>query len=72
MEIQQRAIEYFALSQKGAAYMDILAEMPKFPEREVCFNIFDDLEMDLKDLLYLHFDFSRDFSINSREYIKKH
>ncbi|KAL9660930.1 hypothetical protein QQ045_025749 [Rhodiola kirilowii] len=34
MEIQQRAIEYFALSQKGAAYMDILAEMPKFPERE--------------------------------------
>ncbi|CAM8967179.1 unnamed protein product [Rhodiola kirilowii] len=34
MEIQQRAVEYFALSQKGAAYMDILAEMPKFPERE--------------------------------------
>ncbi|KAK6235114.1 Clathrin/coatomer adaptor [Theobroma cacao] len=33
-EIQQRAVEYFALSQKGAALMDILAEMPKFPERQ--------------------------------------
>ncbi|GJY57916.1 AP-2 complex subunit alpha-1-like protein [Tanacetum coccineum] len=33
-EIQQRAVEYFALSRKGAALMDILAEMPKFPERE--------------------------------------
>ncbi|KAK1409976.1 hypothetical protein QVD17_36507 [Tagetes erecta] len=33
-EIQQRAVEYFALSKKGAALMDILAEMPKFPERE--------------------------------------
>ncbi|GAB2274662.1 hypothetical protein Dimus_009433 [Dionaea muscipula] len=33
-EIQQRATEYLALSQKGAALMDILAEMPKFPERE--------------------------------------
>ncbi|OMO91005.1 hypothetical protein COLO4_18716 [Corchorus olitorius] len=31
VEIQQRAVEYFALSQKGAALMDILAEMPKFP-----------------------------------------
>ncbi|KAF7823288.1 AP-2 complex subunit alpha-1-like [Senna tora] len=35
VEIQQRAIEYFALSSKGAALMDILAEMPKFPERQV-------------------------------------
>lgn len=35
VEIQQRAIEYFALSRKGAALMDILAEMPKFPERQV-------------------------------------
>ncbi|XP_011005769.1 PREDICTED: AP-2 complex subunit alpha-1-like [Populus euphratica] len=34
VEIQQRAIEYFALSRKGAALMDILAEMPKFPERQ--------------------------------------
>lgn len=35
VEIQQRAVEYFALSKKGAALMDILAEMPKFPERQV-------------------------------------
>ncbi|KAG9444446.1 hypothetical protein H6P81_015786 [Aristolochia fimbriata] len=34
MEIQQRAVEYFALSKKGAALIDILAEMPKFPERQ--------------------------------------
>ncbi|KAM7256730.1 hypothetical protein ACFE04_012471 [Oxalis oulophora] len=34
VEIQQRAAEYFALSRKGAALVDILAEMPKFPERE--------------------------------------
>lgn len=34
-EIQQRAVEYLALSMKGAALMDILAEMPKFPERQV-------------------------------------
>ncbi|KAL3622861.1 hypothetical protein CASFOL_033469 [Castilleja foliolosa] len=33
-EIQQRAVEYHALSVKGAALMDILAEMPKFPERQ--------------------------------------
>ncbi|XP_010243374.1 PREDICTED: AP-2 complex subunit alpha-1-like [Nelumbo nucifera] len=33
-EIQQRAVEYFSLSRKGAALMDILAEMPKFPERQ--------------------------------------
>ncbi|XP_039034276.1 AP-2 complex subunit alpha-2-like [Hibiscus syriacus] len=33
-EIQQRAVEYFALSRKGDALMDILAEMPKFPERQ--------------------------------------
>ncbi|KAI3450660.1 hypothetical protein Pfo_007325 [Paulownia fortunei] len=33
-EIQQRAVEYHALSIKGAALMDILAEMPKFPERQ--------------------------------------
>lgn len=35
VEIQQRAVEYFALSRKGAALVDILAEMPKFPERQV-------------------------------------
>ncbi|XP_030522731.1 AP-2 complex subunit alpha-1-like isoform X1 [Rhodamnia argentea] len=34
VEIQQRAVEYFALSAKGAALADILAEMPKFPERQ--------------------------------------
>lgn len=34
VEIQQRAVEYFALSRKGEALMDILAEMPKFPERQ--------------------------------------
>ncbi|GMJ10756.1 alpha-adaptin [Hibiscus trionum] len=33
-EIQQRAVEYLALCQKGASLMDILAEMPKFPERK--------------------------------------
>ncbi|XP_022854310.1 AP-2 complex subunit alpha-1-like isoform X2 [Olea europaea var. sylvestris] len=33
-EIQQRAVEYRALSRKGAALVDILAEMPKFPERQ--------------------------------------
>ncbi|OMO54759.1 hypothetical protein CCACVL1_27599, partial [Corchorus capsularis] len=36
VEIQQRAVEYFALSQKGAALMDMLTEMPKFPKRQVC------------------------------------
>lgn len=34
VEIQQRAVEYSALSQKGPVLMDILAEMPKFPERQ--------------------------------------
>ncbi|KAL8480928.1 hypothetical protein ACS0TY_027446 [Phlomoides rotata] len=33
-EIQQRAVEYHVLSLKGTALMDILAEMPKFPERQ--------------------------------------
>ncbi|XP_073269939.1 AP-2 complex subunit alpha-1-like isoform X2 [Primulina huaijiensis] len=33
-EIQQRAVEYRALSRKGAALTDVLAEMPKFPERQ--------------------------------------
>jgi AP-2 complex subunit alpha len=36
VEIQQRAVEYFELSKKGPAFMDVLAEMPKFPERQVC------------------------------------
>lgn len=35
VEIQQRAAEYLALSRKGEALVDILAEMPKFPERKV-------------------------------------
>ncbi|RCV46929.1 hypothetical protein SETIT_9G570600v2 [Setaria italica] len=34
VEIQQRAVEYFELSRKGSALADVLAEMPKFPERE--------------------------------------
>ncbi|KAG9151261.1 hypothetical protein Leryth_002811 [Lithospermum erythrorhizon] len=34
VEIQQRAIEYLVLSKKGEALMDVLAEMPKFPERQ--------------------------------------
>ncbi|XP_047325799.1 AP-2 complex subunit alpha-1-like isoform X3 [Impatiens glandulifera] len=34
VEIQQRAVEYFEMSKKGAALMDILAEMPRFPERQ--------------------------------------
>ncbi|CAM0870971.1 unnamed protein product [Alopecurus aequalis] len=34
VEIQQRAVEYFELNKKGAALADVLAEMPKFPERE--------------------------------------
>ncbi|XP_052184926.1 AP-2 complex subunit alpha-1-like isoform X2 [Diospyros lotus] len=33
IETQQRAVEYIALSRKGAALVDIMAEMPKFPER---------------------------------------
>lgn len=33
-EIQQRAVEYLALTMKGPALADILAEMPKFPERQ--------------------------------------
>ncbi|RRT34501.1 hypothetical protein B296_00051874, partial [Ensete ventricosum] len=35
VEIQQRAVEYIALCKKGAALVDVLAEMPKFPERQV-------------------------------------
>ena len=35
VEIQQRAVEYFSLSRKGAALVDVLAEMPKCPERQV-------------------------------------
>ncbi|URE08161.1 Alpha adaptin AP2, C-terminal domain, partial [Musa troglodytarum] len=34
VEIQQRAVEYIALCNKGAALVDVLAEMPKFPERQ--------------------------------------
>nr|XP_027187497.1 AP-2 complex subunit alpha-1-like isoform X2 [Cicer arietinum] len=47
VEIQQRAVEYFALSRKGAALMDILAEMPKFPERQsVLIKKAEDTEVD--------------------------
>jgi hypothetical protein len=34
-EVQQRAVEFLALSQKGPSMVDIMAEMPKFPERQV-------------------------------------
>ncbi|KAK1263881.1 AP-2 complex subunit alpha-2 [Acorus gramineus] len=34
VEIQQRAVEYFALSKKGGNLAKILDEMPKFPERQ--------------------------------------
>lgn len=41
VEIQQRAAEYLALSRRGEALVDILAEMPKFPERQVfALNLF--------------------------------
>ncbi|GBG79355.1 hypothetical protein CBR_g29503 [Chara braunii] len=33
-EVQQRAVEYLALGRRGHTMADILAEMPKFPERE--------------------------------------
>ncbi|XP_076887222.1 AP-2 complex subunit alpha-2-like [Bidens hawaiensis] len=50
-EIQQRAVEYFALSKKGPALMDILAEMPKFPERESSLiKKAEDTEIDTADL----------------------
>ncbi|CAL5357921.1 unnamed protein product [Camellia sinensis] len=34
VEIQQRVVEYFALCRKGADLVDILTEMPKFPEHQ--------------------------------------
>jgi AP-2 complex subunit alpha len=34
-EVQQRAVEYITLSRKGSSMVDIMAEMPKFPERQV-------------------------------------
>ncbi|CAM6024960.1 unnamed protein product [Sphagnum balticum] len=33
-EVQQRAVEYIILSHKGPSMVDIMAEMPKFPERQ--------------------------------------
>ncbi|XP_024380212.1 AP-2 complex subunit alpha-1 isoform X1 [Physcomitrium patens] len=33
-EVQQRAVEFLALSRNGLAMVDIMAEMPKFPERQ--------------------------------------
>ncbi|CAL0332320.1 unnamed protein product [Lupinus luteus] len=47
VEIQQRAVEYFTLSRKGADLMDILAEMPKFPERQsALIRKAEDIEVD--------------------------
>ena len=45
VEIQQRAVEYVELSKKGAAFMDVLAEMPKFPERQVCKLFYDSMRV---------------------------
>jgi len=36
-EVQQRCVEYLMLCEKGPGMVDIMAEMPKFPERQVCF-----------------------------------
>ncbi|KAB1227334.1 AP-2 complex subunit alpha-2 [Morella rubra] len=50
-EIQQRAVEYHAMSRKGAALMDILAEMPKFPERQsALIKKAEDTEVDTAEL----------------------
>ncbi|XP_044483032.1 AP-2 complex subunit alpha-1-like isoform X2 [Mangifera indica] len=50
VEIQQRAVEYFSLSRKGAALTDILAEMPKFPERQsALIKKAEDAEVDTAD-----------------------
>lgn len=35
--MQQRCVEYLMLCEKGPDMVDIMAEMPKFPERQVCF-----------------------------------
>lgn len=37
-EVQQRCVEYLMLCEKGPVMVDIMAEMPKFPERQVCCN----------------------------------
>ncbi|KAJ6801539.1 AP-2 complex subunit alpha-2-like [Iris pallida] len=51
VEIQQRAVEYLALSKKGEALMDILAEMPKFPERQsALLKKAEDTEVDTAEL----------------------
>jgi AP-2 complex subunit alpha len=34
-EVQQRCVEYLTLCEKGPGMVDIMAEMPKFPERQV-------------------------------------
>ncbi|XP_073111860.1 AP-2 complex subunit alpha-2 isoform X7 [Elaeis guineensis] len=50
VEIQQRAVEYFVLSRKGAALVDVLAEMPKFPERQsALLKKAEDAEVDTAD-----------------------
>lgn len=37
-EVQQRSVEYLSLCRKGPGMVDIMAEMPKFPERQVYFQ----------------------------------
>ena len=38
--MQQRCVEYLTLCEKGPDMVDIMAEMPKFPERQVYSLIF--------------------------------
>eukprot|EP00245_Coleochaete_scutata_P017945 TRINITY_DN906_c0_g2_i1.p1 TRINITY_DN906_c0_g2~~TRINITY_DN906_c0_g2_i1.p1 ORF type:complete len:562 (-),score=120.19 TRINITY_DN906_c0_g2_i1:714-2261(-) len=50
-EVQQRAVEYFALSRRGPGVADILAEMPKFPEREsALLKKAEDTEVDVAEV----------------------
>ncbi|KAI5421349.1 hypothetical protein KIW84_044967 [Lathyrus oleraceus] len=53
VEMQQRVVEYFALSRKSAALMDILAETPKFPERQpALIKKAEDAEVDMAETRY--------------------
>ncbi|EFJ34224.1 hypothetical protein SELMODRAFT_230624 [Selaginella moellendorffii] len=49
-EVQQRASEYYALSRKGPSMVDVMAEMPKFPERQsALLKKAEDTEVDVAD-----------------------
>ncbi|KAI5408941.1 hypothetical protein KIW84_054680 [Lathyrus oleraceus] len=50
VEIQQRALKYFSLSRKVVDLMDILAEIPKFPERQsALIKKVEDIEVDTSE-----------------------